>query len=79
MAKEVNRKCDLHTGAARIRKGLEQVQRTWHDASDQWNDAVSDRFRTEHLDPLIPDIKLALDAISRMQLLMDEMQKEMSE
>ena len=70
------RKCDLATGAGRIRHALKNLETAWHEASDEWNDAVSHRFRQQHLDPMIPDIKLALDAISRMDLLMDEVQRD---
>ncbi len=70
------RKCDLATGAGRIRHALKNLETVWHEISDEWDDAVSRRFRDEHLEPMIPDIKLALDAISRMDLLMDEVQRD---
>ena len=70
------RKCDLATGAARIRHALENIEAVWSDASQEWNDAVSRRFREQHLDPLVPRLKLALDAISRMGLLIDEVERD---
>jgi hypothetical protein len=70
------RKCDLATGAARIRHALENVEITWSEASQEWNDAVSRMFREQHLDPLVPRLKLALDAISRMGLLIDEVERD---
>ena len=70
------RKCDLATGAARIRHALENVETAWSENADAWNDAVSRRFREQHLDPMIPRLKLALDAISRMGLLMDEVERD---
>jgi hypothetical protein len=70
------RKCDLATGAARIRHALENVEIVWNERSAEWNDAVSRRFREQHLDPMIPRLKLALDAIARMGLLMDEVQRD---
>jgi hypothetical protein len=70
------RKCDLATGAGRIRHALEHVETVWSDISDEWNDAVSRRFREQHLDTAIPRVKLALDAISRMSLLMDEVERD---
>ena len=79
MPKDVYRKCDLYTGAARLRKGLEHVEQTWQDAAEKWNDTVSDRFRRDHLDPLVPEVKLALDAIARMQHVIEEMQRDMAE
>lgn len=73
------RKCDLYSGAIQIRKALERMEHTWADASEQWTDGVSHRFREQRLEPIIPDVKLALDAISRMQQLMDEAQRELDE
>jgi hypothetical protein len=70
------RKCDLSTGAARIRGALENLETVWNEVSDDWNDAVSRRFREHHLDPMIPRVKLALDAISRMSLVMDEVERD---
>lgn len=70
------RKCDLSTGADRIRHALEHLETAWNEISDQWNDAVSRRFREHHLDPAIPPVKLSLDAISRMSLLMDEVERD---
>ena len=70
------RKCDLATGAGRIRHALKNLETVWHEASTAWNDAVSRRFREYHLDPMTPDLKLALDAISRMQILLDEVQRD---
>ena len=70
------RKCDLATGAGRIRHAIENLETVWNGISDQWDDAVSRRFREQHLDPMIPRVKLALDAISRMTLLMDEVERD---
>ena len=70
---------DLHTGAAQIRKGLDLLQETWEEAADQWNDVVSARFREQHLEPRVPEIKLSLDAISRMQLLLNEVQRDLEQ
>jgi hypothetical protein len=70
------RKCDLATGAARIRNAMEKLDIVWNEISPQWNDAVSRRFREEHIDPVTPRLKLALDAISRMSLLMDEVERD---
>jgi hypothetical protein len=49
---------------------------TWQEASESWHDAVSQRFCAEHLEPLIPEVKLALEAINRLQLLLDSAQRD---
>jgi hypothetical protein len=70
------RKCDLATGAGRVRYALEDLETAWNQISDEWNDSVSRRFREHHLDPIVPHVKLALDAIGRMDLLMDEVERD---
>ena len=70
------RKCDLSSGAGRIRHALEHLETVWNESSNEWNDPVTGRFREQHLDPMIPRVKLALDAISRMTLLADEVQRD---
>jgi hypothetical protein len=70
------RKSDLATGASRIRHSLENLETVWNEISDQWDDAVSRRFQEHHLQPMVPRVKLALDAISRMSLLIDEVERD---
>ena len=70
------RRCDLATGAGRIRHALENLEVTWNEISDQWDDSVSKRFREQHLDSMVPRLKLGLDAISRMNLLIDEVERD---
>ncbi len=70
------RKCDLATGAGRIRHALENLETVWSEISNQWDDSVSRRFREEHLETMIPRVKLGLDAISRMSLLINEVERD---
>jgi hypothetical protein len=70
------RKCDLYTGASRIRKALESLEVAWQEAGDQWHDAVSERFFELHVEPLSPEVRTTLDAIARMHLLLVEVQRD---
>jgi hypothetical protein len=70
------RKCDLLTGASRIRYALEKLETTWNESSVDWNDAVSRNFQQHHLEPMVPRLKLALDAIGRMGLLISEAERD---
>ena len=70
------RRCDLATGAGRIRHALENLETVWHEISDQWDDSVSRRFREQYLEGMIPRLKLGLDAISRMSLVIDEVERD---
>jgi len=73
------KRCDLTTSAARIRYALDNLELVWRQAGDEWDDAVSRRFAERQLEPMIPKVKLALDAIARMQLLMTEVQRDCEE
>jgi hypothetical protein len=70
------RKCDLSTPTGRIRYALERLEIVWNESASQWNDAVSRRFQEQHLEPMLPRLKLAMDAISRMSLLIDEVERD---
>ena len=70
------RKCDLHTGFARLRKALETLELTWRESSEDWNDVVSHKFHERHLQPLVLEARMALEAISRMQLVVDQAQRD---
>jgi len=70
------KRVDLITGASRIRHALEQLETLWQQNADQWDDVVSRRFAERQLEPLVPKVKTALDAIDRMHQLMTEVQRD---
>jgi hypothetical protein len=70
------RRCDLSTGAGRIRHALEHLEVTWNEIATQWDDSVSKRFREQYVEGMIPRLKLGLDAISRMDLLINEVERD---
>ena len=70
------RRCDLATGAGRIRNALENLETVWNEIAHEWDDSVSRRFREQHLETMVPRLKLGLDAISRMSLLIDEVERD---
>jgi hypothetical protein len=67
---------DLHTGAAKLQSALETLQREWQQATDEWRDDVSRKFAENHLDPLGPTIKIAIDAIRRMEAVVARAERE---
>lgn len=69
--------CDLDSGAARIRVGIKDLQRVWEEVSDEWDDEVARAFREEHLEPIVPIVKNALDAVGRMRALLHEAQRDL--
>jgi hypothetical protein len=70
------RPSDLYTSAAHIRDAFDELQTAWHDAAMAWNDGVSRRFCETHLEPMGPIVKQALEAITRMSTLVNEMHRQ---
>ena len=70
---------DLDTGAAQLRDGMEDLQIAWQHTAEVWQDGVSQKFCQTHLEPIGPALKMALDAISRMQQLVNQIQRECEE
>jgi hypothetical protein len=70
------RQTDLYTSAAHIRDAFDDLQKAWAEASENWNDGVSRSFCENHLEPLGPVVKLALDSIARMSQLVDHMHRD---
>jgi hypothetical protein len=70
------KKCDLATPASRIRHAMETLEALWQQSADEWDDAVSRRFAERELEPMVPKVKIALDAIGRMHLLLTEVQRD---
>jgi len=67
---------DFDTSAARMRKATEDLQVAWEQNTEQWHDEVSRKFCEQHLEPIGPAMKLSLDAVGRMQQLMNQIQNE---
>lgn len=73
------RHCDLDTSAAQLRSAVENLQRAWQVTCESWDDGVSREFAEQHLDPLAPASRLALDAVGRMRELVKRIQRECEE
>ncbi len=70
------KKCDLLTPASRLRHALKHLEEVWQRSGDEWDDAVSRRFGEHQLAPMLPKLKVALDAVGRMHQLMSEVQRD---
>lgn len=70
------KKCDLATPAGRIHHALDHLETVWQQSSDDWDDAVSRRFAERELEPMVPKVKMAIDAIDRMHQLLTEVQRD---
>lgn len=70
---------DLETSAAQLRRATEDLQLAWLTTQDHWHDSVSKGFCETHLEPLGPAVKQTLDEASRMQQLLNQMQREVDD
>lgn len=71
--------CDLDTGSARFRRGLKDLLLAWEEATDEWDDAASRAVFEEHLEPMVPIVKGALDAVGRMRNLLHQAQRDLED
>jgi hypothetical protein len=70
---------DLDTSEAQLRDALQDLQNAWSIVSQSWNDGVSRQFAEQHLDPLMPASKMALEETGRLRQLLSRMQVECEE
>jgi len=63
---------DFDTSAGQLRRATEQLQDAWQETADHWQDNVSVQFCRQHLDPIPPNLKQSLDAVSHMQQLINQ-------
>lgn len=57
---------DLTGGAARMALSLKQLDLKWETVRETWDDATSKGFHKEHIEPLLPDVKMTLEAVGRL-------------
>jgi hypothetical protein len=57
---------DLTDGITKLHEALDALQRAWAEATIDWDDANSRSFQENQLEPILPKLKLALDATNRL-------------
>ena len=67
---------NLTAGAARLREALETLEIAWDETKLHWDDPSSRNFDENHLQPIGPQVRAALDAISRMQQIVASAQRD---
>lgn len=67
---------DLDTSGAHLRDAMADLQLAWQQTEQAWQDGVSQRFCDAHLEPIGPVLKSSLEAVGRMQQLLNQMQRE---
>ena len=67
---------DLSSGANQLQLSLRALQAAWHETDHAWHDAARRQFETTYLVPLEPEVKLAVDAIRRLEQVLGEAYRE---
>jgi hypothetical protein len=62
-----------------LRKSTEDLQIAWAETAELWQDDVSRTFCERYLEPLGPITKISLDAVGRMQQLLNQIHREVEE
>lgn len=65
------RQWDLDTSGAHLRDALDELIIAWQNTTEHWDDSVSQNYCKTHLEPLGPAVKKSLEAVARMQQLLD--------
>ncbi len=67
---------DMNTGAAKLNKALEALKESWAETIETWEDQNARSFQEEHLEPIGPAIKMALDSTNRLAEVLARAQRE---
>ena len=63
---------DLNTPSTRLQRATKKIQDEWLAAKESWDDKVSERFQDRYLDPIVPQMQLALNAIRELREVVDQ-------
>lgn len=63
---------DFNTPSTRLQRATKKLQDHWLETKEEWDDKVSEQFKDRYLDPIIPQMQLALGAIHELMEVMDE-------
>jgi hypothetical protein len=65
-------------GAIKLHHALKTMRTRWDLAKDQWNDAVSRDFETNHLGPLEDRTEAAIRGMDKLSEVLAKMKRECS-
>lgn len=68
--------CDLHTGVIRLTKSGKRLRDQWEETKSHWTDRNAEDFEHNHLQPLSPQLTLALAAVNRLAALLEQAERD---
>lgn len=63
---------DLITPSTRLQRATKKLQDRWLETKTDWDDRVSERFKERYLDPIVPQMQLAMAAIHDLMEVLDQ-------
>ena len=70
---------DLNTGTAKLVEAAETLQEVWTEVKTYWHDENSRNLEENHLEPIYPHVKLAIDAANRLSDILARTERECNE
>jgi hypothetical protein len=69
---------DLHSGAVKLEQAMRALGMHWEQTKTLWRDPASKNIEDEYLADLEPQVKVVLEAASRLAEVLDKAQEEVS-
>jgi len=67
---------DMNSDAAKLNKALDTLKEAWGETIEKWEDENARNFQENHLEPIGPAIKMALDSTNRLAEVLARAQRE---
>ena len=69
---------DLHSGAVKLEQAMRALGMRWEQTKAVWRDPASKDIEDQYLADLEPQVKVVLEAASRLAEVLDKAQEEVS-
>jgi hypothetical protein len=69
---------DLHSGAVKLEQAMRALGMRWEQTKILWHDPASKAIEDQYLADLEPQVKVVLEAASRLAEVLDKAQEEVS-
>ena len=70
---------DLQSGVGQLQRETKRLRDAWLETKQHWRDAASREFEEKYLQPLIPNIKLALAAVHELAEVVEKAERELGD
>ena len=62
----MDRPGEILDGIQRLKRATSELQRHWTDTCQQWDDSSARRFESEHLEAMMPTLRLVLSTTGEL-------------